>query len=140
VQRTDRNPSAYLDSLPQGEREAMKLLDRLISDVMEGQPRVLWEGTFWGGSTQTIIGYGDYSAAPSGRQTDWFVVGLALQKNYISVYVNAVQDGVYVAERHRAQLGKAKVGKSSISFRRIEDVDLDGLESVLRIAREQMAP
>jgi hypothetical protein len=118
----------------------MKQLDELISGVMTGYPRVLWEGALWGGSEQSIIGYGEYSApVRSGKQTAWFLVGLALQKQYMSVYVNAVQDGEYVAERYRSRLGKVKVGKSSISFGRIEDVDLEGLATVLRIAREQAA-
>ncbi len=140
MQRTDRDPTGYVDSLPEDDRESMRRLDLMISDAMEGQPRVLWEGRLWGGTAQSIIGYGEYSYTRSGRQSDWFVVGLALQKNYISVYVNAVQDGQYVAERYRSQLGRVKVGKSSISFKRIEDVNLEVLATVLRIARDQVKP
>ncbi|MGV8083607.1 MAG: hypothetical protein AB2L09_08265 [Coriobacteriia bacterium] len=111
----------------------------MITDVMDNPPRTLWEGRFWGGSEQTIIGYGDFVSGRPGKQTDWFMVGLALQKNYISLYVNAVQNGQYVAEQYRSQLGRVKVGKASISFNRLDDINLDGLAAVLRIARDQLA-
>lgn len=139
MEKKDKDPSAYLESLPETDREPMKRLDRLISDIMAEQPRTLWEGTFWGGSDQTIIGYGDLAAARSGQGPDWFMVGLALQKNYISMYVNAVEDGQYVLERYKARLGKVKVGKASVSFKSIEDVDLDTLAEVVGIARDQLA-
>ena len=73
-----------------------------------------------------------------GRTVEWFMVGLALQKQYISVYVNAVEDRQYVAEKYAPELGKVKVGKSSISFRRLDDVNLDVLAKVISIARDQL--
>ena len=56
-------------------------LDAAIADAMRGEERVLWEGRFWGGSDQRIIGYGEYTyKGRSGRSGTWFVVGLARQK------------------------------------------------------------
>ena len=139
MKKTDKDPSAYLASLPDDVRDSMQRLDRLISDVMAGQPRILWEGVFWGGTEQAIIGYGDLTTDRGrGKVVEWFMVGLALQKNYISLYVNAVADGQYVAEKYREKLGKVKVGKASISFKRIEDVELDVLRELLTIARAQL--
>lgn len=139
MERTDKDPSAYLDSLPDDIREDMKRLDRLISGIMDGYSRALWEGVFWGGTEQTIIGYGDLTTKGSrGSAVEWFMVGLALQKNYISIYVSAVEDGQYVAEKYRSELGKVKGGKSSISFKSADDVDFEALSKVLTIAREQL--
>lgn len=139
MQKTDRNPDDFLASLPDDVRGDMTALDTLISDVFEDQTRVLWEGVFWGGSEQEIIGYGDLVQKQSkGRVVEWFMVGLALQKNYISLYVNAVEGKQYVAEKYKDSLGKVKAGKSSISFKRLDDVDIDALGRVLRIAREQL--
>jgi hypothetical protein len=139
MQRTERDPTAYLDSLSDDRRESMKLLDRMISEVMTGQPRALWEGRFWGGSDQMIIGYGNLVTVRSGVKSEWFMVGLALQKRYISLYVNAVQDGKYVAEQYGSRLGKVKVGKASISFTDIHDIDLGVLREVLAIAHDALA-
>jgi len=139
MQKTITDPSAFLDSLPGEARELMSRLDRVVSDTMKGHPRVLWEGKFWGGTNQTIIGYGSLSTTNSrGKTVEWFMVGLALQKNYVSLYVNAVDGGQYVAEKYAQQLGKVTVGKASISFNTLEEVNLPTLKKVLRAARDQL--
>lgn len=80
-----------------------------------------------------MIGYGRYHYAyESGRQGDWFQIGLASQKSYISVYVCASDNGTYVAERHRKLLPKANVGRSCIRFKKLADIDLDALGRVVR--------
>lgn len=118
----------------------MQTLDAAISRTMTGLSRVLWEGVFWGGGEQRIIGYGDYTSKRSrGDDVEWFIVGLAAQKNYISVYVNAVEGDRYVAETFADKIGKAKVGKSSISFKHVDDIDLDTLLHLVSIAKDQMS-
>ena len=138
MNKTKKDISAHIDSLPDELRQSIKHLDKIISGIMVGHSRVLWEGTLWGGTKQEIIGYGDYTINLSrGKQSEWFMVGLAIQKNYISIYVNAVEDGQYVAEKYRSKLGKVKVGKSSISFKHLDDLDIDTLQKVVTIARDQ---
>jgi len=139
MKKTRKSPDTYLDSLPPDSVSPMKRLDRLISRIMKGQPRVLWEGVFWGGSTQAIIGYGELRQVRGKKTVEWFMVGLALQKNYFSLYVNAVADGKYLAHQYRTRLGRVKLGSASISFRRIEDVDLDVLAEIVTTARKQLA-
>jgi hypothetical protein len=67
---------------------------------------------------------------------DWFVAGLAAQKNYITVFVTAVEDGAYLVERFSDRLGKVKVGRSTISFKRLAQVDLRVLLELVARARE----
>ena len=95
----------------------------------------MWEGVFWGGSEQRIIGYGNFSYQRSDKkQVEWFLVGLTRQKNYFSVYVNAVEGKHYLAELYGSRLGKVKTGKSSISFRNLSDVNLDMLREMIEHA------
>lgn len=75
----------------------------------------------------------------SGREGDWSVIALASQKNYISLYVCAVDpdsngtDGKqYVAEKYKDKLPKASIGRSCIRFKKMEDIDLKILEKVIR--------
>jgi hypothetical protein len=70
---------------------------------------------------------------------DWFIAGLAAQKNYITVFVTAVEEGAYLAERYADRLGKVKVGRTTVSFKRLADVDLKVLLELIRRARE-LAP
>jgi hypothetical protein len=137
MQRSERSPDDYIASLPDDLRDDIARLDAEISGVMKGHERVLWEGKFWGGSQQHIIGYGSYSyKGKSGASGEWHVIGLAQQKNYITVFVVAVEDGKYLAEEYRDRLGKAKIGKSSISFKRLSDIDVPVLLELITRARE----
>ena len=107
MQRSIKTLEEHLNSLPEPARADIVKLDKQISKIMQGLERVVWEGKFWGGSDQQIIGYGDYTHKNRGGDVvDWFIVGLALQKNYISVYVNAVEDNQNLAEKYAAKLGK----------------------------------
>lgn len=140
MEKTDRNIDEFLASLPEDARDDMTTLDGVIAEVMTGEPRVLYVGKFWGGSDQRIIGYGTTTTTRSDKSTvEWFLVGLALQKNYISVYISAVEDREYLSEKYGRDLGKVKVGKSSISFKAVDDIDLDKLAALVQRARDVTA-
>ncbi len=84
-----------------------------------------------------MIGFGKYHYKyASGREGDWFMIGLASQKNYISVYVCATLDNKYIAEDYKEKLPKASIGKSCIRFKSIEDIDLAILTELIERARD----
>lgn len=139
MRKTRKDPSLYIESLHSDFSRQMKKLDRLIAQVMRGHSRVVWEGVFWGGSQQTIIGYGDYNTTrPGGKAVSWFMVGLALQKNYFSIYINATEERQYLAERYGPELGKVRVGKASIAFQSVDDIDLPTLKRIVTKARKYL--
>ena len=139
MEKTNRSPAEHIASVPAERREDIERLDALITDLMAGQPKTMWEGRLWGGTDQQIIGYGDYSYRKSNGETvEWFIVGLAVQRNYISVYVNATDGRAYLAETYAERLGKVKVGKSSISFTSLDDVDLEQLSDLITEAKRLM--
>jgi hypothetical protein len=134
---TATDPDGYIATLPDKVRPEIEKLDALISKVMKGRSRVMWEGVFWGGSEQKIIGYGDFSyQRPKGETIEWFVVGLAAQKNYISLYVTAADEDGYLVKKYADRLGKAKVGSSALSFKSADDLDLDVLTELLERAKD----
>ncbi|MGD2042177.1 MAG: hypothetical protein PVJ28_00895 [Acidimicrobiia bacterium] len=123
-----------------GRRDDLERLDMLISEVMSDQAKTMWEGKFWGGSDQQIIGYGEYTYQKSNRETvEWFIVGLAAQQDYISTYVNATDGNQYLTEKYSNKLGKVKAGKSSIGFDTVEDVDLVQLSRLVADAKRVMS-
>jgi hypothetical protein len=139
MEKVKKSPDKHIDSLPEGQREDTRTLDKKISAIMKGQSRVLWEGVFWGGSEQSIIGYGDFSYPRSKNETvEWFMVGLAAQKNYISIYINAVTDGQYSVKNYAKKLGKVKVGSSSVSFKTLDGVNLEEMLKLVELAKEQL--
>ena len=137
MQRSSTHPDDFLASLPEAVRADMITLDAVLASAFAGDERSLWEGTFWGGTEQRIIGYGAYRhVGRSGASGDWFVVGLAAQKNYLSLYANAVEDGEYIGKRYAVRLGTVKAGSANLRFRRASDVDLDVLRELATRARE----
>ena len=123
MERSPITPDDYIRSLPDDVRDDIATLDADIAAIMAGRERVLWEGVLWGGTQQRIIGYGSYRIKDrAGAQVDWFVIGLAKQKDHLSLYVSAVEDGVYLARRYADRLGKVKVGSANVTFKRLADL------------------
>lgn len=94
-------------------------------------------GRLLGGTVQHIIGYGAYRyAGRSGRSGEWFVVGLAAQKNYLSLYVNAAEDGAYLGKQYAGRLGKVKAGSANLQFKQAADIDAAVLREMVTRARD----
>jgi hypothetical protein len=137
MQKVDTPPDDHLAAFPDDVRETMLELDRLITEAMPGRSRDVWSGTFWGGTEQHIVGYGDIvQPRPRGDDVEWFALGLARQKRHYSLYVNAVEEGRYLLDSFKDRLGKVKIGASSVGFASLDDVDLDALRELLRRADE----
>ena len=80
-----------------------------------------------------MLGYGKFHYKyASGREGDWMKIGIANNKQYISLYCCAADDRGYVAERYRERLPKANIGKSCVRFRRLSDLDEQALTELLR--------
>lgn len=110
-------------------------IDAVVVAALPGASRVLWRGVFWGGTDQPIIGYADIDQPrPRGQSVRWFLIGLARQKNHISLYVNAAEDGQYLSRVYGPRLGRTKVGSASIAFPSVDDIDLDALDAMVRHA------
>jgi hypothetical protein len=141
MQRSTTTPDQHIASLPDEVREDIAALDTIIADAMAGEERTLWEGVFWGGTTQHIIGYGSYRyKGRSGAEGEWFVVGLAAQKNYLSLYVNAADGSQSLAKAYGPRIGKAKAGSGNLQFKRAADLDLTVLREMVQRARDLATP
>jgi hypothetical protein len=71
-----------------------------------------------------MIGYGRFQyLARHGKRVEWPAVGVALQKNYISVYLSITKDGVPLIQSYAGKLGELRIGHNNFSFRRYEDLD-----------------
>jgi hypothetical protein len=87
-----------------------------------------------------FIGYGSYHYRyASGREGDWFPIGLTNNKRYVSLYICAADDEGYLAETNAARLGKVDVGKSCVRFTKLDDLDLDVAGELCRRAAQLVA-
>jgi uncharacterized protein YdhG (YjbR/CyaY superfamily) len=84
-----------------------------------------------------MLGFGKFKYTNYKKQElDWPTVALASQKNHMSLYVCSVEDGVYIAEKFKNDLGKVNVGKSCIRFKKLDDLNLDTLKEVIKAAEK----
>mgnify|MGYP001615499620 CR=1 FL=1 len=116
----------YFDMLPKERREPMAFLHAFVQKVAPSlKPNFLYN----------MPGYGSFKYENFKKEMlDWPIIALASQKNYISLYICAVNNGEYIAEQNKNELGKVDVGRSCIRFKKLEDLNLKALEKVIKLA------
>ena len=76
------------------------------------------------GMRMNMIGYGGFRyAIKSGKTAAWPVIGVALQKNYISVYVAVTRGGKPLVSCYAGKLGELRAGGNNFSFVAFGDLD-----------------
>jgi uncharacterized protein YdhG (YjbR/CyaY superfamily) len=80
-----------------------------------------------------MLGYGKHAYKyASGRTGEWMKIGIANNKQYISLYCCAADEHGYVAEQYKERLPKASIGKSCVRFKRLSDLDEEVLKDLVR--------
>lgn len=121
-----KSVTQYLADVPEKHRETIQFLHRLIPKTAPSlKPHFAYN----------MLGYGSFKYTNYKKEViDWPVVALASQKNYISLYICAVADGKYIAEKYKAKLGNVSVGKSCIRFKKLDDLNISELKRVVKLA------
>jgi len=119
----------YLDNLPSERREVVSAVRDVINAAL---PHGYVEGIAFG-----MIGW----TVPRKRFPDTYngqplsYVGLAAQKRYYSLYLNAVYTGSADEDEFRrrweATGRKLDMGKSCVRFKKMDDLDLDLISEVV---------
>lgn len=118
----------YFDMLPPERKEPMEFLDSFIKRNAPTLKPVF---------AYNMLGYGFFKYKNYKKEViDWPVISLASQKNYISIYVYAVENGEYLAEKFKKELGRVSVGRSCIRFKKLSNLNLDGLKTVIKLAEK----
>ena len=86
-----------------------------------------FESKMWG---PTMIGFGSYHYTyASGHEGDSFIIGFSPRKSEFSLYVTAQGAD---SNALLSKLGKHRMGKACIYFRKLEDIDLKVLEKLCK--------
>jgi hypothetical protein len=118
---TDASVKDYLAAIDdEARRKDCEALADLMARATKQPPRM------WGAS---IVGFGRYRYRyASGREGETCVVGFSSRKGDISVYgLNAAAG----AEELLSELGKHKAGKGCVYIKRLSDVDLNVLKTLV---------
>ncbi len=87
----------------------------------------------WGPS---IVGFGDHHYKyESGRELDWFLTGFSPRKRELTLYI---MPGFDRYDDLMAKLGKYKTGKSCLYIKRLADIDLKVLQTLVETSVRHM--
>ncbi len=76
------------------------------------------------GMRMKMIGYGAFHyTAGNGERVEWPTIGVALQKNYISVYIALTLDRRPLVARHAKKLNALRAADYNFSFERFDDLN-----------------
>ena len=123
-----KSSKEYFAGLPKDRKEIMEFIDKFIkTNTPSLKPNFLYN----------MPGYGSFKYKGAKKEMlDWPTIAIASQKNYISIYICAVDKLGYIAEQYKDDLGKVSVGKSCIRFKKIEDLNLNTLKRILQLAEK----
>jgi hypothetical protein len=130
--------ASYLDFDPARKSDLLRL-HSLMRKAAPGLKRYFHRGTPAGqaGMRMKMIGYGKFRyAIKSGKTIEWPVIGIALQKNYISVYVAVRKDGQPIVQAYAGKLGELRSGRNNLGFERYQDLKVDAVSSLFADAAQ----
>ena len=125
---TDVNVADFLAAADPGKRADALVLDALFRQVTGFMPRM------WG---PTMVGYGRYDYVyASGHGGSAMATGFSPRKAEHSIYVLADYAGQGAL---LARLGKHRAGKACLYVKRLNDIDLNVLEEMIRLGLADLA-
>jgi hypothetical protein len=123
----------FLAALPAERRDTMTAVHKAIRKAAPKLAPVMMNGM----GSAPIIGYGKYRyRSASGREGDWFVVGLTTGKDAYSLHICVGGKDGYLVEKNAAKLGKVKTGRSCINFKKLQDLKLDAAMALVKQAEK----
>lgn len=125
--------SEFLTGLPAEHRDTMTTLHKAIR---KAAPKLAPYMTSAMGAS-LLIGYGKYHYKyASGREGDWFLVGLAAGKSGYALHICAAGKDGYLVEKNAAKLGRVKTGRSCINFKKLDDLNLAAAMTLVKQAEK----
>jgi hypothetical protein len=123
----------FLAALPADRRDTMTTLHRAIRRAVPKLAPFMMKAM----GPSPLIAYGKcrYKTA-SGREGDWFLIGLAAGKSGYALHLCCGDQDGYLVERNAARLGRVKTGRSCSNFKQLADLNLEvALELVKQAAK-----
>ncbi|MEO4005487.1 DUF1801 domain-containing protein [Flavobacterium sp. CAU 1735] len=129
----------YISSLPEAKRSEMKALHQTILELQLTFQLWFLDGKNSEGKvvSNPNIGYGSQTMHTGGKTREFYKVGISANTSGISVYIMGIEDKTYLVRTYGEKLGKARISGYCIKFRKLEDINIDILEKVIRDRLEQ---
>ena len=124
----DLSVKTFFDRIEDPVKKAdSKTIAALMEELTGAKPKM------WG---ESIVGFGDYRYKyASGREGDWFVAGFSPRKQNLTIYIMGyLEFYTDILEN----LGKHKHGKGCLYIKRLEDIDMEVLRTLISTSIERL--
>lgn len=129
TKRNDGDVEAFLGAVENEKRREDSLAMLEFMKRITGEEPVMWGAS--------IVGFGSYHYKyASGREGDWPAAGFSPRKQALTLYI---MSGFSRHDELMSKLGTYTTGKSCLYIKKIEDVDMDVLEQLVRGSMEMVA-
>ena len=122
TKETEASVDTFLANIKDDQKKADCLVLKSMMSRITDSPAKMWGAS--------IVGFGTYHYKyDSGREGDFMKVGFSPRAQNVTVYIIAGFDRY---EALMSQLGKHKTGKSCLYIKKLDDIDLDVLEELVK--------
>ena len=126
---TGEDVTAFLDSVSDERRRTEGHALRSLFERVTGEP-----ATMWGPS---MVGFGSQPYTNTLGTNEWFVVGFSPRNAALTIY--GIHDGYAAPDPLLDALGPHTTGKSCVYVKRLDQIDQQVLEQLVRQAWENAA-
>jgi hypothetical protein len=128
TQPTAKSVPEFLEQIEDPKRRADCIAVAGLMEKLSGSKPKMWG--------DSIVGFGDYHyKSAAGREGDWFLTGFSPRKQNLTLYIMGYLE--YYPD-HLERLGKFKNGKGCLYIKKLEDIDMDVLESLITTSVERL--
>jgi len=124
---TDVDVTEFLDAVPDARRRAEGHAIRELMERVTGEKPIMWG--------PTMVGFGSMPYTNTTGTNDWFILGFSPRKGALTIY--GVYDDYGPADPLLDELGPHTVGKSCLYVKRLDAIDADVLERLVRQSWER---
>src|SRR5882672_3963345 len=129
----------YITSQPEPKQSEMRELHNLILLLMPKCKQWYFDGKNEDGKqvAHPTIGYGEYTITyKDGTFREFFRIGLLANPTGLAVHIMGLDDKKFLTNTYGKSIGKAKVGSYSITFKSINDINIEILKEAIRYRAE----
>lgn len=122
TQKNDADVDTFLGKIEDDRKREDAYEVKSMMESITGEPAAMWGGS--------IVGFGErHVVYDSGREVDMPVVGFSPRTGSTTLYI---MDGFDEYDELLGRLGKHSTGKSCLYIKRLDQVETDVLEEIVR--------
>jgi hypothetical protein len=139
MESTSTQIQDHFEQLASGKRQELIALYNLVSEELPIATQSFFDGRNEEGKvvTHPTIGFGETMLHyANGKKREIFRIGICATASGLSIHILGITDKTFLKNFLGDRLGKVKITSYCIQFKKMKDIDLEVLKSLLRLIRD----